>query len=116
MKVHAAFLGVLALSAALGLVAAQDRPAREPDPAQPVGQAAAPPGRAADIRTIVGLVKDAAEAISGEFLGVLGMASELFKHKAESGDSWGASCNPKDTACNNYQYQQQMNLAGPTGR
>ena len=34
MKVLAASLGVLAFAATLGLVTAQDRPAREPEPAQ----------------------------------------------------------------------------------
>ena len=56
MKAQVTFLGILALSATLGLVAAQDRPAREPDPAQPAGQAAAPPERETDIRAIADLL------------------------------------------------------------
>jgi hypothetical protein len=35
MRVHAAFLAILALSATLGQAASQDRPARETEPAAP---------------------------------------------------------------------------------
>jgi hypothetical protein len=56
MKIHAASLGVLAVSATLGLVAAQDRPAREPAPMPPGrGQAAASPEREPDVRAITNL-------------------------------------------------------------
>ena len=57
MRIHAVSLGVLAVSATLGLVAAQDRPAREPAPTPPVGgPAAAPPQRDADVRAIADLL------------------------------------------------------------
>jgi hypothetical protein len=57
MKVDALSLGVLAVSATLGLVVAQERPAREPTPApRGGGPAAAPPERESDVRAITDLL------------------------------------------------------------
>jgi RHS repeat-associated protein len=69
-----------------------------------------------DAKEIYDLYDYVEKALDGEFLGFLGLGSELFKLKANSGDSWGAYCNPNDTSCNNYMFQQPMHLAGPTGR
>ena len=56
MKVHAAALGFLALFATLGLVAAQNPPTREPDPAKPGEQAATSQEREPDVRAITDLL------------------------------------------------------------
>ena len=53
MRVHVVFLAVVAVVATLGLVVAQDRPAREPAPVSPGGiQTTAPPEREPDPRAI----------------------------------------------------------------
>ena len=86
MKVLATSLGVLALSATLGLVAAQDRPAQEPDPAPPGGQAAAPPEREPDVRAITDLLASFVKAYNAKDAKALG---DLFTPDAEIEDEDG---------------------------
>jgi uncharacterized protein (TIGR02246 family) len=86
MKARATSLGVLALSATLGLVAAQDRPAREPDPAQPAGQAAAAPEREADVKAITDLLASFVKAYNAKDARALG---DLFTPDAEIEDEDG---------------------------
>ena len=86
MKALATSLGVLALSAALGLVAAQDRPAREPDPAPPADQAAAPPEREPDVRAITDLLASFVKAYNAKDAKALG---DLFTPDAEIEDEDG---------------------------
>src|SRR5262249_31477979 len=57
MRVHTAILTVLAVTTILGLVVAQARPAREPDPGDSHGvQPTASPEREADLRAITDLL------------------------------------------------------------
>ncbi len=86
MKFLATSMGVLALVASLGLVAAQDRPAQEPDPAPPGGQAEAPPEREADVRAITDLLASFVKAYNAKDTGALG---ELFTPDAEVEDEDG---------------------------
>ena len=87
MKVHAASLGVLAVSATLGLVVAQDRPAREPDPAPPGG--ARPRrhrSRESDVRAITDLLASFVKAYNAKDAKALG---DLFTPDAEIQDEDG---------------------------
>jgi uncharacterized protein (TIGR02246 family) len=87
MKVHAVSLGVLAVSAALGLAVAQDRPAREPAPAPPGGgPAAAPPERERDVRAITDLLASFVAAYNAQDAKALG---DLFTPDAEIQDEDG---------------------------
>jgi uncharacterized protein (TIGR02246 family) len=87
MKVHAVSLGVLAVSATLGLVVAQDRPAREPAPAPPGGgPAAASPEREADVRAITELLASFVAAYNAKDARALG---DLFTPEAEIQDEDG---------------------------
>jgi hypothetical protein len=73
MKVHAASLGVLAVSATLGLVAAQERMARKPAPAPPAGSpAAASPEREPDVRAISDLLASFVAAYNAKDARALG--------------------------------------------
>jgi uncharacterized protein (TIGR02246 family) len=86
MKVHAATLGVLGLSATLGLVAAQDRPAREPTPTPPGGQAAVSPEREPDVRAITDLLASFVKAYNAKDARAIG---DLFTPDAEIEDEDG---------------------------
>jgi uncharacterized protein (TIGR02246 family) len=87
MKVHAAFLGVLAISATLGLVAAQDRPARAPAPAPSGGSpAAASPEREADVRAITDFLASFVAAYNAKDARALG---DFFTPDAEIQDEDG---------------------------
>ncbi len=86
MKVLATSLGVLALAATLGLVAAQDRPAQEPDPAPQGGQAAAAPEREADVKAITELLASFVKAYNAKDAKALG---DLFTPDAEIEDEDG---------------------------
>ena len=66
MKALATALGALALFATLGLPAAQDRPAREPDPAPSGGQAAVSPEREPDVRAITDLLTSFVKAYNAK--------------------------------------------------
>ena len=87
MKVHAAFPGVLAISATLGLVAAQDRPAREPAPA-PSGASptVASPERDADVRAITDILASFVAAYNAKDARALG---DFFTPDAEIQDEDG---------------------------
>ena len=93
MKVLAASLGVLALSATLGLVAAQDRPAQEPDPAPPGGQAAVSPEREPDVRAITDLLASFVKAYNAKDAKALG---DLFTPDAEIEDEDGEVTRGRD--------------------
>ena len=86
MKVHAASLGFLALFATLGLVAAQDPPAQEPDPAKPGDQAAASQEREPDVRAITDLLASFVKAYNAKDAKALGA---LFTPEAEIEDEDG---------------------------
>jgi uncharacterized protein (TIGR02246 family) len=87
MKVHAAILAILAISATLGLVAAQDRPAREPALVPPGGgQAAAPGEREPDVRAITDLLASFVKAYNAKDAKALG---DLFTPDAEIQDEDG---------------------------
>jgi uncharacterized protein (TIGR02246 family) len=88
MRVHAALLAVLVLGATLGLVVAQDRPAREPAPAAPEAvQAAAPQEREADVRALGDLLASFVKAYNAKDAKALG---DLFTADAEIEDEDGA--------------------------
>src|SRR4051794_6319216 len=93
MRVYAASLGVVALSATLGLVAAQDRPAREPGPAPPGGQAAASPERESDVRAITDLLASFVKAYNAKDARALG---DLFTPDAEIEDDDGTVARGRD--------------------
>jgi uncharacterized protein (TIGR02246 family) len=94
MKAYATFLAVLALSATLGLVAAQDRPAPEPAPASPdAAQAAAPQEREADVRAIGDLLASFIKTYNEKDAKALG---ELFTADAEIEDEDGAVTRGRD--------------------
>src|SRR4051812_11696467 len=86
MKVLATSLGVLAFSAFLGLVAAQDRPATQPDPAPPGDQAEAPREREPDVRAITDLLASFVKAYNAKDAKALG---DLFTPDAEIEDEDG---------------------------
>jgi uncharacterized protein (TIGR02246 family) len=86
MKVRAATLGVLGLSATLGLVAAQERPTREPDPTPPGGQAAVSPEREPDVRAITDLLASFVKAYNAKDARAIG---DLFTPDAEVEDEDG---------------------------
>lgn len=87
MKVPAtALLGILAFTAAVGLVTAQDRPAREPEPAPPGDQAAASPERESDVRAITDLLAAFVKAYNAKDAEAIG---DLFTPDAEVEDEDG---------------------------
>ena len=86
MKVYAASLGFLALFATLGLVAAQDRLAREHDPANPGEQVAVPQEREPDVRAIADLLASFVKAYNSKDAKALGA---LFTPEAEIEDGDG---------------------------
>jgi uncharacterized protein (TIGR02246 family) len=86
MKVLATSLGVLALAATLGLVAAQDRPAQGPDSAPQGGRAAAAPEREADVKAITELLDTFVKAYNAKDARALG---DLFTPDAEIEDEDG---------------------------
>ena len=93
MKVLATSLGALAVFATLGLVAAQDRPAREPAPAPPGGQAAVSPERESDVRAITDLLASFVKAYNAKDAKALG---ELFTPEAEIEDEDGEITRGRD--------------------
>ena len=93
MKVHAASLGFLALFATLGLVAAQNHPAREPDPAKPGEQAAASQEREPDVRAITDLLASFVKAYNEKDAKALGA---LFTPDAEIEDEDGEVTRGRD--------------------
>jgi uncharacterized protein (TIGR02246 family) len=94
MKVHAVSLGVLAVCATLGLVAAQDRPAREPAPIPPGGgQAAASGEREPDVRAITDLLASFVKAYNAKDAKALG---DLFTPDAEIQDEDGEVTRGRD--------------------
>ncbi len=86
MKIHAASFAVLALSASLALVVAQDRPAQEPAPAPPAGQDAVPQEREPDTRAITDLLASFVKAYNAKDAKAIG---ELFTPEAEIEDEDG---------------------------
>ena len=93
MKVHAASLGFLALFATLGLVAAQDPPTREPDPAKPGEQVAASQEREPDVRAITDLLASFVKAYNAKDAKALGA---LFTPDAEIEDEDGEVTRGRD--------------------
>src|SRR5215210_2606619 len=94
MRVHAAVLAALALSAALGLVAAQERPAQEPAPTPSGGpQTKASEERAADVRAIGDLLASFVEAYNAKDAKALG---DLFTPDAEIQDEDGSITQGRD--------------------
>ena len=92
MRVHAASLGVLAVSATLGLVAAQDRPAREPAPAaRRTGRGVT--GEGADVRAITDLLASFVKAYNAKDAKALG---DLFTPDAEIEDEDGEVTRGRD--------------------
>ena len=94
MRVHAAFLAVLALCATLGLVVAQDRPAREPAPAPRGGvQTTASQEREPDVRAISDLLASFVKAYNAKDAKALG---DLFTPDAEIEDEDGEVTRGRD--------------------
>jgi len=94
MRVRAAFLAVLALSATLGLVVAQDRPAREPAPIPPEGvQTTAPQERESDVRAITDLAASFVKAYNEKDAKALGA---MFTPDAEIEDDDGEVTRGRD--------------------
>jgi uncharacterized protein (TIGR02246 family) len=94
MRVRAAFLPVLALSATLGLVVAQDRTPREPAP-QPSGGVPnkASPERESDVRAITDLLASFVKAYNAKDPKALG---DLFTPDAEIQDEAGEVTRGRD--------------------
>jgi uncharacterized protein (TIGR02246 family) len=86
MKVHAAALGFLALVATLGLVAAQNPPTREPDPAKPGEQVAVSQEREPDVRALTELLASFVKTYNSKDPKALGA---LFTPEAEIEDEDG---------------------------
>ena len=91
MKVHAASLGFLALFATLGLVVAQDPPAREP--LRRPGQTAASQEREPDVRAITDLLASFVKAYNAKDAKALGA---LFTPDAEIEDEDGEITRGRD--------------------
>ena len=85
-------LGVLAFAAALGLVTAQDRPAREPEAARG-DQPAAPPEREPDVRAITDLLASFVKAYNAKDAKAIG---DLFTPDAEIEDEDGEVTRGRD--------------------
>jgi uncharacterized protein (TIGR02246 family) len=87
MKARVACLGVLAFTATLSLIMAQDRPAREPDAAPADGvQATASPEREPDVRAITDLLASFVKAYNAKDAKAIG---ERFTPEAEIEDEDG---------------------------
>ena len=82
MKVLAVSIGLLAFAATLGLVTAQDRPAREPEAARGV-QPSAPTDRESDVRAITDLLASFVKAYNAKDAKAIG---DLFTPDAEIED------------------------------
>jgi uncharacterized protein (TIGR02246 family) len=94
MKILATPLGFLALAATLGLVAAQDQPAREPTLVPPEGdRSAAPKERDADVRAIRDLLGSFVKAYNAKDARALG---GLFTADAEIEDDDGSVTRGRD--------------------
>jgi uncharacterized protein (TIGR02246 family) len=94
MRVHAAFLAVLALGATLGLVVAQDRPAQEPAPVPPGGvPTTASQERQSDVRAITDLLASFVKAYNERDAKALG---DLCTPDAEIEDEDGAVTRGRD--------------------
>jgi len=100
MRVHAAFLAILALGATLGLVVAQDQPAREPAPV-PKGdfQTAASQERESDVRAITELLASFVKAYNEKNAKALGA---LFTADAEIEDEDGEITRGRDAIVERY--------------
>jgi uncharacterized protein (TIGR02246 family) len=86
MKALAPLLGALALFSCLGLIAAQDRPASQPEPAPPGDEVKAPQEREPDVRAITDLLASFVKAYNAKDAKALG---ELFTPDAEIEDEDG---------------------------
>src|SRR5438270_1228622 len=94
MRVHAAVLAALALSAALGLVAAQERPAQEPAPTPPGGpQTKESEEREPDVLAIGDLLASFVKAYNAKDAKALG---DLFTPDAEIQDEDGSITRGRD--------------------
>jgi uncharacterized protein (TIGR02246 family) len=93
MKILAISLGVLTLSVTFGLVAAQDRPAGQPDSAPPGGQAAAAPEREADTKAVTELLASFVKTYNAKDARALG---DLFTTDAEIEDEDGEITRGRD--------------------
>ena len=92
MKVLAVSIGMLAFAATLGLVTAQDQPAREPEAARGV-QPAAPKERESDVRAITDLLASFVEAFNAKDAKAIG---DLFTPDAEIEDEDGEITRGRD--------------------
>jgi uncharacterized protein (TIGR02246 family) len=93
MKVCAVSLGFLALFATLGLVAAQNPPTREPDPAKPGERVAASQEREPDVRAVTDLLASFVKAYNEKDAKTLGA---LFTPDAEIEDEDGEVTRGRD--------------------
>ena len=94
MRVHSAVLAVLALSATLGLVAAQERPAEEPAPTPPdAPRAKEAKEREPDVRAIGDLLASFVKAYNAKDAKALG---DLFTPGAEVEDEDGSITRGRD--------------------
>jgi uncharacterized protein (TIGR02246 family) len=99
MKALATTLGVLALSAAFGLVSAQDRPAEQPDPTPSGEQPTVPPEREPDVRALGDLLASFVKAYNAKDAKALG---DLFTTDAEIEDEDGAVTRGRDAIVDRY--------------
>lgn len=94
MRVNVATVGALALSATVGLVAAQDRPAHDPAPARSeASRSAAPRERSSDVKAIGDLLDSFVRAYNARNAEALG---PLFTPDAEIEDEEGAITRGRD--------------------
>jgi uncharacterized protein (TIGR02246 family) len=94
MRVHAAFLAVLALGPMLCLAVAQDQPARQPAPVRAEdGQTTAPAGRESDVRAITELLASFVKAYNEKDAKALG---GMFTADAEIEDDDGEVSRGRD--------------------
>jgi uncharacterized protein (TIGR02246 family) len=93
MKVLATSLGALVLLTTFGLVVAQDRPARGPDPTPSNGPAAVSPERQPDVQSITDLLASFVKAYNAKDAKALG---DLFTSDAEIEDEDGEVTRGRD--------------------
>jgi RHS repeat-associated protein len=65
----------------------------------------------APVREIYDLLSKAEAIVEFDFVGILGIGSDLFRARAESGQSWGAYCSPAD--CPGSQFQKPLTPSPP---
>src|SRR5215211_523778 len=109
MKAFATTLGGLALSAAFGLVSAQDRPVGQPDPTPSCEQPRVPPEREADAQALTDLLASFVKAYNAKDAKALG---DLFTPDAEIEDEDGSITRGRDAITERFAGKFEGNGSG----